>query len=383
MRILAVDDDSIALEILEVSLAAAGYDEIDLAQSAKEAIKRIESAETPYDCMLLDIVMPNTGGIELCKMVRQMPEYFGIPIIMITAVESHETLKEAIQAGATDYVHKPFDGIELGTRLRAAAILAEAVKKSEMNLFGGEGFSEEERGFSDLKLSDAFSLESRTGIVSQSQLWYDLAERDPLPETVHLFAVSIAGAPAIFRTVSNTVFRAFINEAAMSIVHTTNQWQPRVSYIGNGTFIVALLEAQSFSIEKAQAVFSVSLAEMPFNSLTVYKGKIRFCFEHVLHDDIAGRSSAHALCELLQAGADARKTASDYRSVEQQRELRQRFLGRGQPKPVTSWETIWSKPARRVTPKRIAPQPAGRKGRQEDGKGQGGASFDKNIFTKF
>ena len=374
MKILAVDDDKTALEILELSLDAAGYDEIDLAQSAADAVTLIQSAKTPYDCMLFDINMPNTGGIDLCRLVRQIPEYFGIPIIMITAVENKDILKQAIQAGATDYVHKPFDGIELGTRLRAASILAEAVKTADYNNLGHTPSDDD--GLSDLKFSDAFSLEPKIGLINQSELWYDLVERDPLPDRVQMFAMSIGGASSIFRTVSNALFRIFINEVAHSIAQITKLWEPRISYIGNGTFIVVLLEAEDFTIEKAQSVISTSLVERPFKSLSIYKGRLRFCFEHVLNDTIANRSSANALCALLQAGADAHRAASDYRSVEQQRELRLRFLGRGEPKPITTWETTWAKPARRVKPKRIVPQNGTQQNREDGG-------FDRNIFNKF
>lgn len=96
MKILAVDDDITALEILELALSAAGYEQFDLAQSAAEALQYLEDATIPYDCLLLDIMMPGMDGVALCRHVRQMPAYAGVPIIMITASKHKDTLTSAI-----------------------------------------------------------------------------------------------------------------------------------------------------------------------------------------------------------------------------------------------------------------------------------------------
>lgn len=355
MKILIVDDDDIALNLLEMSLLNAGYDEIDRAQSGKEALRLIQEACSPYECMLLDIMMPEINGIELCQQVRKMPEYFGIPIIMITAVQDRETLETAMSVGATDYVHKPFDGIELGTRLRAATLLLEAVCRN------GREVSAEIRQSNDtdssiLKLADAFSLDEKHGIVSTTRLWYHLIEKNVIPENIRLFSIALSGAQTIFESVPNFVFRKFVNEVAVSIAQTTREWSPCVSYIGNGTFIIALLNGQSFQMMTAKTVFKSRWAEWPCSSLALYNGRLRFCFEHVLDVETVGRTGADALCALLQAGTDARMAASDIRSIQQQYELRRRFLGNGDTKPVTTWETTWAKKPQKVSPKRVTPR---------------------------
>ena len=87
MRILAVDDDPIILELLTELLATFGQHEVDTAESAKEALARLsDPAAGIYDCFLLDIQMPETDGIELCGLLRQTQAYARSPILMITAM---------------------------------------------------------------------------------------------------------------------------------------------------------------------------------------------------------------------------------------------------------------------------------------------------------
>ena len=73
-----------------------------------------------FDCLLFDISMPGMDGVELCRCVRQFPQYRQTPVIMLTAMRDMTHMGDAYRAGATDYVTKPFDIEELGLRLHAA-----------------------------------------------------------------------------------------------------------------------------------------------------------------------------------------------------------------------------------------------------------------------
>ncbi|MFV2052269.1 response regulator [Aliiroseovarius sp. YM-037] len=123
MKILAVDDDQFVLVLLGACLRAGGYSEYKLVDSGSAALTEITSATTPYECILLDIQMPEMDGIELCSAIRSLPDYGSCPIIMITAMTERSYIDEAFSAGATDYVSKPFDPLELGTRIRLAETL--------------------------------------------------------------------------------------------------------------------------------------------------------------------------------------------------------------------------------------------------------------------
>ncbi|WP_417690079.1 response regulator [Roseibium sp.] len=126
MRILVVDDDPNILEILRVILTTEGARHVACAASAKEAILSIRSESKPFDCLIFDISMPGTDGIQLCRQVRAMDEYRPVPIIMLTALREEESMREALQAGASDYITKPFDVLQVGVRIRMAARLVKA-----------------------------------------------------------------------------------------------------------------------------------------------------------------------------------------------------------------------------------------------------------------
>ncbi len=129
MRILTVDDDPIARSMLFEALRISGYDNVTQAESGPDALRKIRAAATPFDCFLFDIQMDGMDGIELCRTVRQMPDYRETPILMVTARHEKSWIDSAFAAGATDYVTKPFDMLELGTRVRIAEGISAKIRE--------------------------------------------------------------------------------------------------------------------------------------------------------------------------------------------------------------------------------------------------------------
>lgn len=122
MRLLAVDDDELILELVEVFLGTIGYDDVEYVTSGAEALRAINEAKTPFDCILLDIQMPGMTGIQLIPLVRAIDAYAFTPIIMLTAMVDRNWIAQAFAAGAWDYVAKPFELFELESRLHAAEL---------------------------------------------------------------------------------------------------------------------------------------------------------------------------------------------------------------------------------------------------------------------
>jgi CheY-like chemotaxis protein len=129
MRILAVDDDLFARSMLVEALKLSGYEDVSMAVSGVDAIGQINSAEAPFDCFLLDVQMDGMDGIVLCKTIRAFPSYGEVPVIMVTAMHDKQFVNAAFKAGATDYVTKPFEMLELGTRVRIAENISLKIKK--------------------------------------------------------------------------------------------------------------------------------------------------------------------------------------------------------------------------------------------------------------
>jgi two-component system, OmpR family, KDP operon response regulator KdpE len=113
-RILVVDDDPQIRRVMRVTLSGQSY-EVDDAKSGEEALDKVR--EQRFDLILLDMNMPGIGGVETCRTIRAQSE---VAIIMLTVRDSESDKIEALDAGADDYVTKPYNAPELLARIRAA-----------------------------------------------------------------------------------------------------------------------------------------------------------------------------------------------------------------------------------------------------------------------
>ena len=144
MSILVVDDEPAVREALRRALELEGYD-VELAVDGAEALERLENGAPEPEAVLLDVLMPRMDGIEVCRRLRA--EGRSLPILMLTARAEVADRVSGLDAGADDYVVKPFALEELLARLRA--LLRRA----------GEG--DESLRFSDLALDPATREVSR------------------------------------------------------------------------------------------------------------------------------------------------------------------------------------------------------------------------------
>ena len=113
-RILVVDDDPQIRRVMRVTLTGQGY-EVDDARDGETALEKLRGER--FDLVLLDMNMPGAGGLEACRAIRAQSE---IAIVMLTVRDSEADKVEALDAGADDYVTKPYTVPELLARIRAA-----------------------------------------------------------------------------------------------------------------------------------------------------------------------------------------------------------------------------------------------------------------------
>ncbi len=113
IRILVVDDEPRYVRAIQVNLEASGY-EVITAEDGQQAVEQAASEEP--DLIMLDIRMPGMSGYEACRRIR---EFSTTPIIMLTALAADSDKVEGLEAGADDYVTKPFSADELVARVRA------------------------------------------------------------------------------------------------------------------------------------------------------------------------------------------------------------------------------------------------------------------------
>ena len=113
-RILVVDDTPENIRLLDAVLSPRGYT-VDAVSSGAQAVEKLAEEPLP-DLVLLDIVMPEVDGYEVCRRIRAAPATALLPVVMITASSGEEKVK-ALEAGADDFVMKPFDQAELLARV--------------------------------------------------------------------------------------------------------------------------------------------------------------------------------------------------------------------------------------------------------------------------
>lgn len=114
--IVAVDDDLEVLETVGRVLERENF-EVTLASSGEQALKLLEKRQP--DLVILDIIMPGMDGIAVCRQIRANPRLTALPVLFLTAKGSTDDVVEGLDAGADDYVVKPFELAELRARVHA------------------------------------------------------------------------------------------------------------------------------------------------------------------------------------------------------------------------------------------------------------------------
>lgn len=112
--ILIVDDNSLNMQLVNSYLKREGY-QSTFSYSGKEALDKVK--HTVFDLVLLDVMLPEMDGFEICKRILAQPEYKEVPIIFLTAKVDKESIAKGFEVGAVDYIRKPFEGTELLARI--------------------------------------------------------------------------------------------------------------------------------------------------------------------------------------------------------------------------------------------------------------------------
>jgi len=135
--ILIVDDEEVNLQVLTNYLSLEGF-RIEIASGGVEALNYMEAHELP-DMLLLDVMMPVMSGYEVCRILREKYPSYQLPILMLTAKNRTQDIMTGFQAGANDYITKPFDRSELLSRVRNLIGLKWSVKSyNELSLLKEE-----------------------------------------------------------------------------------------------------------------------------------------------------------------------------------------------------------------------------------------------------
>ncbi|MFZ5517390.1 MAG: SpoIIE family protein phosphatase [Candidatus Zhuqueibacterota bacterium] len=153
--ILIAEDDAVTRRMLEYLLKKNGYTNLRLAMDGNQALAQF--TQKAPELLILDYMMPHKNGFQVVEAIRKNPRYNHIPIVFLTAVDDKSKLIEALDAGATDYITKPFDRAELLARVQAHArnfYLQKKVRETNIKL---EALNSELRKKSDQIQADLHS----------------------------------------------------------------------------------------------------------------------------------------------------------------------------------------------------------------------------------
>ena len=261
MKIICVDDDPVFLSILEECLSAAGYGRVTTYQQPVEVAVLAEAGRLEADVVLLDVEMPGLTGIELCAALRAAPGHEATPIIMISSVTSRARIKDALAAGASDYLSKPLDPVELGARLSMVErVLLE--RRRAASLERDLGSLQDQPGFG-FRFEDAVLPGQDAGLVDFLALenhlhglgWAGLQGRS-------VVAFRLRNAGWGYANLDRLAYFDFLSEAAGLIQSQLAGARYRLAYAGAGDFVATL--ERGTRIDAAEVQVGLSLARGPF-----------------------------------------------------------------------------------------------------------------------
>jgi len=242
MKILAVDDDPIILELLEQLVESHSEHELTTATSGADALSLISTGlQIEFDCFLFDIQMPQMDGIELTKTVREFSNHIDTPILMLTAMSDKRYIDGAFTAGATDYVTKPFDVAELIARLRLIQELVNTRKSKTKKIFATQNLSTQDlpaTAQQQVELYDPISIYDVDNVIdypAMENYARQLARGSLFGSTT--FAFNIRKIADHHAKLSGTEFAFMVCDVAEVLSDVLVGHQFLMTYAGNGTFI--------------------------------------------------------------------------------------------------------------------------------------------------
>lgn len=262
MKILAVDDDPIILDLLTEVLRAAGFMNLHLCLSGSEALELIEKEQVPFDCLLLDIQMPDMDGIELMSKIRRIPGYGSTPILMITAMADRKYIDRAFTAGASDYITKPFEIGEIHARLNAFEKLTlDRHQLQDRNPVSQQG--PQRSVASEEELAECLALPGIDGFIEYLALENYLLRMSRLSlYGMSVFGVVVPEMTRLFAASSVYEFRFAVTDIAEAIFDSLKTEHFLAAHAGGGTFVCVLTGGTQFDAEGFEALLRDTIREM-------------------------------------------------------------------------------------------------------------------------
>lgn len=246
MHILVVDDEPSILVLLKTALEAIGRFNVHQAQGPIEALQILDTAQRPFELILLDVQMPCMTGVELCSAIRKRPEYGNIPILMLTAMSERDYLGAAFEAGANDYIAKPFEFVELQMRIgRALQLKHSRNRLDQERRLSSEGPAKNQRHL-QIGLEHKTRLNGVERVVGANafETYVKLASQHTNTLLVAQ-AVKIQHFDRLFESLSQEELHSLLQEIALILSETNKHDGGLISYRGSGIFLCVSTKHQT------------------------------------------------------------------------------------------------------------------------------------------
>ena len=264
MKILAVDDDPVFLGILTPMLSALGNDDVTVALSGGEALARLGATSQEFDCILLDIQMPGMSGVDLCQHIRSLPAYRRTPIVMITAMTGKRFIDDAFSAGATDYITKPLERLELKARI---GMVERLLKERRLTaVLEGQIDRNGDSVTIDVDFEMAIPIPGFDRAIEYLALEnYLLTIGKKRMHSTAAFGISVQNAEAFFAKASVASFVDMLGDVASAISDAMKTEDVLISYAGSGNFVCVLSDNSNAELADLELMIQVGIED--FESL--------------------------------------------------------------------------------------------------------------------
>lgn len=304
MRILAVDDDPVFLMLLEHVLRTIGYTDLVLVNSGEEALAHLRDPRQHFDCLLLDIDMPEMSGIDLCRRLRGLTAYRETPVLMITAMKTLHFVEGAFRAGANDYIHKPVEELEMKTRLRMVGDLLEERRRRaaiEQRISSESGLPVMNVTFEEpVAISEAGSVIEYLALENYALTLGRL----------RLYGHSVVGfkvtnAESIYCATDGSGYIDTMANVASAIDGALKSFNHLITFAGRGEFIAMVSQRTDLDADYLQDEIELSLERYShlYEALEIPLPRVRV--GEILHPGLFTRTSVNQL--LSDACASARR----------------------------------------------------------------------------
>lgn len=286
-KILCVDDEPVNIKLLEAILAPHGYEVLGAA-TGQEALNRLQAL--PIDLVLLDVMMPRMNGFEVCRQIKGDEGLRDIPVVMITALSAKADRIRGIEAGADDYLAKPFDQVEVLARVRM--LLKVKGLKDRLNdgyaqiLYMTSFARQLVQTFEPLEFNLLDKIDSMVSQIIRQQ-----EEMRDRPRTMLVHVPNGSGNNGWFRyeVVSGVLDRTPL---ALEIPPNFSEAREKIFFY-NQSELAKMADEPRFCLDKLRAAF-----DFPINNLVCYLGR-RICVVAANYDREVTRYDASVIESLV------------------------------------------------------------------------------------